>query len=241
MYPSEGIREDSVRIGFYLHDMRANRKSRVGVRRFRRALFIALALTFALTPSILTSKYGFGFSPILTGSMEPSVSPGDVFITRLVPASSLVVGDIIAINNQSSGIYYSHRISEIRDFNGSIRIITKGDANAIADRDPFIVSPTGSVSRVVADIPYVGRPMVYMNTVQGRQAAASFLVVANVLALFAFLFRKKIIASITPERIYRELYHEERRTTAQYRELIENLQDSLAIEREAKEKIEVKI
>lgn len=203
----------------------------------RSAIFIAFTLSLAIAPAILTSKFGYGFSPVLTGSMQPTANPGDVFLTRLAPASSLHDGDIIAVNNQSTGVYYSHRIVEIRDYNGSLRIITKGDANQSADRDPFIVSPYAQVSLVIKTIPYIGRPMVYMNTVQGRQTAASFLVLANILGLFAFLFRKKIVSSFTPEKVYKELYAEERRNNQQYRELIDNLQESLAIERESQEKI----
>jgi DNA integrity scanning protein DisA with diadenylate cyclase activity len=120
--------------------------------------------------------------------------------------------------------------------NGAIRIITKGDANESPDRDPFMVSPVSEVSKSIKIIPYIGRPMVYMNTVQGRQAAATFLVVANILGLIAFLFRKKIVATLTPRNVYKELYSEERRNSQQYRELIDNLQESLAIEREEKEK-----
>ena len=203
----------------------------------RSASFIALAFAIALIPAILTSQYGFGFSPILTGSMEPVAKPGDLFVTRLVPASTLQVGDIIAINNQINGTLYSHRVSEIRTVNGALRIITKGDSNESADRDPFMVSPVSEVSKVVKVIPKIGRPMVYMNTIQGRQSAATFLVLSNILALFVILFRKKIFTPSTLERVYRELYSEERRNTAQYRELIDNLQESLAIEREAQEKV----
>ena len=206
-------------------------------RKVRNVFFVAIALSVAIVPAVLTSKFGYGFSPILTGSMQPAANPGDVYLTRLAPATSLQVGDVIAVNNQVTGVYYSHRIVEIRDYNGALRIITKGDANESADRDPFIVSPYAKVSLVIKTVPYVGRPMVYMNTVQGRQTAASFLVIANILGLFAFLFRKKIVASFTPERVYKELYIEERRNSQQYRELIDNLQESLAIEREAKEKV----
>lgn len=212
------------------------RKSQPVAKRVRRATFVAIALLVAVVPAILTTTLGFGFSPILTGSMRPVANPGDVFLTRLAPATSLQVGDIIAINNQSTGTYYSHRIEEIRDLNGSLRITTRGDANQSPDRDPLVISPRTEVSKVIWTIPYLGRPMVYMNTVQGRQTAANFLVVANVLALFAFLFRKKIIASLTPERVYKELYIEERRNSQQYRELIDNLQDALAIEREERER-----
>ena len=206
-------------------------------RKVRNAILVAITLSVAIVPAVLTSKFGYGFSPILTGSMQPAANPGDVYLTRLAPATSLQVGDVIAVNNQVTGVYYSHRIVEIRDYNGALRIITKGDANESADRDPFIVSPYAKVSLVIKTVPYVGRPMVYMNTVQGRQTAASFLVIANILGLFAFLFRKKIVASFTPERVYKELYIEERRNSQQYRELIDNLQESLAIEREAKEKV----
>lgn len=213
--------------------MRSEKSSR---RRVSHALLTLIALTVAVIPAVLTSQYGFGFSPILTGSMEPSARPGDLYLTRLVPAASLQVGDIIAINNQITGTYYSHRIYEMREMNGAIRIITKGDANESPDRDPFMVSPVSEVSKSIKAIPYIGRPMVYMNTVQGRQAAASFLVVANVLGLIAFLFRKKIVATLAPRNVYKELYVEERRNSQQYRELIDNLQESLAIEREEKEK-----
>jgi signal peptidase I len=215
--------------------MRSEKSSR---RRVTNALLILIALTVAVIPAVLTSQYGFGFSPILTGSMEPSARPGDLYLTRLVSASTLQVGDIIAINNQITGTYYSHRIHEMREMNGAIRIITKGDANESPDRDPFMVSPVSKVSKSIEVIPYIGRPMVYMNTVQGRQAAATFLVVANILGLIAFLFRKKIVATLAPRNVYKELYVEERRNSQQYRELIDNLQESLAIEREDYEKVE---
>ena len=212
-------------------------KSQSGSRSVRRVIFTLLALSVAIVPAVLTSKFGYGFSPILTGSMVPAAQPGDVFVTRLAPASTLHVGDVIAINNQVTGTYYSHRIVDIRDFNGALRVMTKGDANDAADRDPFIVSRNALVSKAIATVPYIGRPMVYMNTVQGRQTAASILVLANVLALFAFLFRRKIITSLTPERVYKELYAEERLKNQQYRNLLDNLQESLAIEREEKEKV----
>lgn len=228
------FREVSERFDSYPEAMAtARKKASLG-----RIFLIALSIAVAVAPAVLTSKFGYGFSPILTGSMRPEAQPGDVYITRLVPASSLNVGDVIAVNNQVTGTYYSHRIFEIRNLNGTLRITTKGDANPTADRDPFMVSPQGEVSLVQLRIPYAGRPMVYMNTIQGRQTAASFLVIANLLALFAFLFRKKIVASITPERVYKELYIEERRNSEQYRELIDTLQESLAIERENnKEKV----
>lgn len=202
------------------------------MRRVRGAILLVIALAIVLAPSILTGFYGYGFSPILTGSMRPTAAPGDLFITRLVPASTLHIGNIIAVNNQVTGTYYAHRIHEIRTINGSLRIITKGDANQSPDREPLMIAPAQEVSKVFKTIPLVGRPLVYLNTVQGRQSAATFLVIANLLGLFVFLFRKQIIQSLTPERVYKELYIEAQRNNEQYREIIDNLQESLAIERE---------
>lgn len=197
---------------------------------------LALALSVAISPAILTSQLGFGFSPILTGSMSPSAEPGDLYITKITTVSQLALGDVIAINNQESGIFYSHRIVEIRNLNGLLRITTQGDANTTADRDLFIASKSAEVSRVIYRVPELGRPLVYLNTVQGRQSAASLLVVANLLALFIFLFRKRIVSTFLPERVYQDLYAEERRSSEQYRLLIHSLQESLAIERENNEK-----
>ena len=211
-----------MRIDLYLADMRINRKWA------GRTVIALIAASVALAPAILTSKYGFGISPILTGSMRPDAQPGDIYITRLVAGSKLHTGDVIAVNNPTTGVYYSHRIVEIRPMNEVYRITTQGDANPTADRDPVMISAMQTVSVVIARIPSLGKPMVYMNTVQGRQAAASFLVVANILALFAFLFRKKILQNFTTERVYRELYSEERAMSAQYREVIDQLQESLA-------------
>jgi signal peptidase I len=163
--------------------------------------------------------------------MRPAAQPGDIYITRLVPGKSLRVGDVIAVNNPTTGVYYSHRIVEIRTMNEVFRITTQGDANPTPDRDPVMISPIQTVSVVVARIPLLGKPMVYMNTVQGRQAATSFLVVANILGLFVFLFRRKILQNFTLEKVYRELYSEERATSAQYREVIDQLQESLVVEK----------
>lgn len=197
---------------------------------------LALALSVAISPAILTSQFGFGFSPILTGSMSPGAEPGDLYITKITSVSQLAIGDVIAVNSQESGVFYSHRIVEIRNLNGLLRITTKGDANTTADRELFIASKSAEVSRVIYRVPELGRPLVYLNTVQGRQSAASLLVVANLLALFIFLFRKRIVSTFLPERVYKDLYSEERRSSEQYRLLIHSLQESLAIERENNEK-----
>lgn len=161
-----------------------------------------------LAPSLLHSQLGIGFSPLLTGSMRPSAQPGDVYVTSEVKASTLHVGDIIAIHNQVTGVFYSHRIFKIGASNGLIRITTKGDANTLPESDPYIIGPNALVSKEVFKIKWVGRPMVFLTSAQGRNTGLRILVIGNVMGLLYFLFRKEQHKASNGEKIYRDLYSE---------------------------------
>ena len=107
-----------------------------------------------------------------------------------------------------TGVFYSHRIYNLGVENGLIRITTKGDANSLPERDPYIIGPNALVSKEVFKIKWVGRPMVYLTSVQGRNTGLSILVIGNVMALLYFLFRKEQKKLSNGEKIYRELYAE---------------------------------
>ncbi len=175
------------------------------------------------TPSLLQSQAGIGFSPVLSGSMSPAANAGDLFLTKVVKASTLRVGDIITVHNQVTGTFYAHRIAEIGTANSVLRILTKGDSNPIIDQDPYVISPMGEVSKEFFVVPWVASPMIYLTSFQGRQAGIIFLVISNVLVIFFLLFRKKIKTYFGNERVYKELYSDERTTSEHYRNLIDHL------------------
>lgn len=183
--------------------------SRPRVKALLKVLSLVLAAAFVVTPSLLHSKVGIGFSPILTGSMRPYANPGDMFITKEVKASDLRVGDIVALHSQATGVFYAHRIVQITTQSGLLRIVTKGDANASAEVDPFMVAPFKTVSKNIMRVKYIGRPLVYLTSIQGRQMGLSLMVLANLLALFIFLFKKKDnpVNSKALE-IYKDLYRD---------------------------------
>jgi len=79
--------------------------------------------------------------------------------------------------------------------------------------------------------------MTYMNTVQGRQTATSFLVIANIFGLIAFLFRRKVVHSRISERVYKELYEDSHKDNEDYRKLIDELQGSPVIEQQVPTRI----
>lgn len=170
-------------------------------------------------PSILHSKVGIGISPILTGSMEPFANPGDVFITKLTKASDLRVGDIITVNSQATGVFYAHRIAKISTQSGLLRVVTKGDANSAPEIDPYMVGPNSPTSKTILRVKWLGRPLVYLTSVQGRQAGLGLMVFANVIFLFLFLFRKKV-TNHNPFaiKVYKELYSETQIAKSNYEE-----------------------
>ena len=216
---------------------KASKASRKG---FLRVLSGLLAALFIAAPSVAHSQFGIGFSPILTGSMRPYAYPGDLFISKTTKASNLKVGDIILVTSQSTGVFYSHRIVSLTKENGSIRIITKGDANAAPEATPFLVGTNELVPRSIARVKWIGRPLVYISSVQGRQAALALIVIANLIALILFLFRKKPV-EVNPlsGAVYKDLYAEEQaarekseRELRVFKDLFEELQIDPA-EREA--------
>lgn len=203
-----------MRFGPYLTFMASkaitNKKSaQAGRKIFIKVISGLVMAFFVVAPSVMHSSFGIGISPILTGSMRPYAQPGDVFVTKTTKASNLKVGDIISVHSEATGVFYAHRIVKITTQSGLLRIITKGDANANPEVDPFMVGPNKPVSSNIMRVKWLGRPLVYLTSIQGRQAALSLMVLANLIALFLFLFRKKTQA-IDPltVKVYKELYAE---------------------------------
>ena len=173
-------------------------------------IFSTLLILFLVgAPTILHNYYGFGISPVLTGSMRPFTQPGDAFITINRTASELKVGEVVTLHSADSDSFYAHRIVDIREQNGLRRIITKGDANTVAEANPYMVSPITEVPVALYRVKWIGSVLVYLTSIQGRQAGLAFLVIANVLALVLSLFKKptkKVLSR--SERVIRELYAE---------------------------------
>lgn len=94
----------------------------------------------------LPTPFGFGASVVLSGSMEPEFSKGDLIVVR--EAEGYAVGDIVVF--QDGATLVVHRIIAI----DGESVTTKGDANNSAD-DPITLDAIKA--KVLFDIPFVGR------------------------------------------------------------------------------------
>lgn len=102
---------------------------------------------------------GIASAVVVSGSMEPEISVGDVVIVK--EQDDYFVGDVIMFYNAASGDYTTHRIIEKTE--GLFR--TRGDNNDSADVG--FVSKENIVGKVVLTVPFVGTVIGYVQNPVG--------------------------------------------------------------------------
>lgn len=96
---------------------------------------------------------------VLTGSMEPSLSPGDVVFVAPASIEDIEAGDIVNFEpHPGAGETYTHRVVEVvHDARGTV-LTTQGDANE--DPDPMAVNDAMLQGKIVHTIPALGKAIV---------------------------------------------------------------------------------
>lgn len=160
---------------------------------------IYLANANGLVGNQLPMPLGFGISVVLSGSMEPELSVGDLLIVK--ETKDVKKNDIIVFQDGRSLVV--HRVIE-KDGN---QLVTKGDANNTPDKpiDKSVVK-----GKVICTIPYVGGLVNFLKT-----PAGTVLLLIGAIALLEIPRRNekkkdeeeqnKLIAEI--ESLKKELYN----------------------------------
>lgn len=120
------------------------------------AVLAAAPLAAYLFPSLLGADEAL---IVLTGSMEPTLSPGDIVLVEPVTIDQVEVGDIVNFHpHASDGRTFTHRVVEKTvDTDGTRGTVltTQGDANE--DPDPMAVNAAMLQGRVSHVIPFYGK------------------------------------------------------------------------------------
>ena len=111
-----------------------------------------------------------GITPmiVLTDSMEPEFSSGDLILCKSSKAEAIQVGDIICFTDPAGNgtSTVTHRVQEITtDENGNLAWITKGDANNTIDSK--LVPASNLIGKYTRSIQGLGNVAMYMQTTQG--------------------------------------------------------------------------
>lgn len=102
----------------------------------------------------------------LSGSMEPTISPGDVVINEEIEPWEARAGDIVTFRDpQDASKMLTHRVVRTRDTGSHIWFVTQGDANNT--REHWRVGATGQIGRLVYTVPWVGHLAVLTRTKLG--------------------------------------------------------------------------
>ena len=105
----------------------------------------------------LPMPFGYGAAMVLTGSMEPTFSAGDLIVVK-EKSEDFAVGDIVVY--QDIGSLIVHRIVSV----GEETVVTRGDANN-ADDAPIDISAIEG--KVIFWIPYGGHVVSFLKTPVG--------------------------------------------------------------------------
>jgi signal peptidase len=121
-----------------------------------------------LVPGLIGGEYSY---VVLSGSMEPAMSPGDVTVVDAVPAAAIDRGDVINFQEASASRTTTHRVIDVVQREGERAFRTKGDNNEDPDQGVVTAGQVRgrvmTVGPVLVAIPLIGYLIQYGSTQAG--------------------------------------------------------------------------
>jgi len=155
------------------------------VARWSAATVLIAIIATAATMYLL----GFRTYAITGGSMEGTIGRGALIVDRIVPVSSLQVGDVITYRPPGRSDLVTHRIISI-DTETSAQTLfrTRGDANEAADPWTFTLD-SDRQARYAFQIPYLGYALLIFGAPLIRSVLLGLLAMLLTLSIFLQLWR----------------------------------------------------
>lgn len=106
---------------------------------------------------------------VISHSMDPTFTRGDMLILKGVDPKEIEIGDIVVYDRPGSKYPIVHRVIERKEYAGKVYIITKGDNNYYPDTgwvripgsNPEYWIPAEAVrGKVIAIVPKLGYPSI---------------------------------------------------------------------------------
>jgi signal peptidase I len=155
-------------------------------------LFGTLLSLLLLLPIAAHFAVGWGFSPVLSQSMRPKISAGDLLVTRPVAVKDVAVGDIVVLRDLDNHALFSHRVVKVTETPTKRTLTTQGDANPVIDRNPAVLDRDLMVPVETMTVPFVGLGVVYLASSGGRMLGILLLASSGLLLLLRFVYRRVV-------------------------------------------------
>ena len=125
---------------------------------------VLVALVVLLAVFLMGSRLvGYQVYNVISGSMEPTYSVGDLLYVKQVDPDSVKVGDPITVVLNEDLVVATHRVIQVDGENR--RFYTKGDANETADAAP--VHFNNLIGIPVFAVPMLGYVSAYIQSPPG--------------------------------------------------------------------------
>lgn len=166
------------------------------VRALRVAVVVALVAAAAVTavvavPQVVGADHSY---VVVSGSMQPTIAPGDVVVVSSAAPASIEAGDVVAFDRRrGDGKRTTHRVVEVLTRDGRQYFRTKGDANE--EPDQSLVPASALIGRVSFTIPAVGWAFSFASTDAGTLA---FVAVPGVLLVLSEVW--SLVQAVRGER-----------------------------------------
>ena len=136
---------------------------RVMKRILKIALLFFIVLTALVLIFILVNRL-LGFNPhvVISNSMSPKLSKGDIIYIKKAEAEDLAVGDIITVRPMETNYTVTHRIAELHMDEGYIYV--EGDQNDSGER--VLLGVDEIVGVYVYHVPWIGIPALPKNSAE---------------------------------------------------------------------------
>ena len=158
----------------------------------------------AVNPNATPNIFGIKLFSIVSGSMEPEISKGDVILVEKVDQGELKEGDIISYKVENETI--THRIIKIENIeNGEVQYTTKGDSNDIPDS--IKIKYENIEGKYISKIHKIGKIVILL------QNKIVFFIALSILIL-VYLHERKMIKIKLKRKRKRRMYDIENRKTS---------------------------
>lgn len=152
---------------------------------FARSAAVGMIVALMLAAAVPVVLGGRSFS-VMSGSMEPNISTGDLVLATALDPGDARAGDVVTFTDPDrKGRLLTHRVASVARDGDSFHFVTKGDANETVER--WSVATDGRIGRVAFAIPKLGYAMTL-----GRTPVARILLIAIPVLLLAGLALRAI-------------------------------------------------
>lgn len=150
---------------------------------------LALSLLILLLAVVARSTSGAGtqWLVVVSNSMKPALSTGDLVVVRPASPDRIRVGDVVTFQDaQNAQVLVTHRVIAVEPAQGRYSFRVKGDNNPIPD--PQLVDESRIVGRMILHLPLAGY---VVHALQARPALALLTLLPSLLVMALQLARRR--------------------------------------------------